>query len=58
MKYSYESARTDCKFYDAEKRQCKGLNKLYCAIDEKPCSFHKKKEDEDDQTRTNAAKGD
>ena len=57
MKYNYE-AKTDCKFFDKEKYQCKGLNKLYCAIDDTPCSFYKRKENENDEAGANANKGD
>lgn len=35
--------KTDCRFYDKEKRQCKALNNVYCAIEEKPCRFYKQK---------------
>lgn len=33
--------KTDCFLYDAEgSRECKGLNRLYCAEDE-TCAFYK-----------------
>lgn len=45
MKYKYtQEPKEDCRFYDKEKHNCKGLNALYCAIDEKPCSFYKPKD--------------
>lgn len=43
MKHKYkQEPKKDCNFFDKEKYQCKGLKELYCAIDEKPCSFYKK----------------
>jgi hypothetical protein len=46
MKYKYiQEPKKDCKFYDEEKHHCKGLKELYCAIDEKPCSFYKSKKE-------------
>jgi hypothetical protein len=45
MKYRrIKAPNRDCQFYDKNRNNCKGLNDLYCAIDEKPCSFYKKQE--------------
>lgn len=35
--------KKDCKCYDVLKNECKGLNKLYCEIEE--CKFYKSKEE-------------
>lgn len=31
----------DCIMINLEQRDCKGLDKLYCAIEDKPCPFYK-----------------
>lgn len=33
--------RKDCKFYNPNRNDCSALKELYCAIEEKPCSFFK-----------------
>ena len=48
----YEPMR-DCKFYNEKKHQCNGLKELYCVIEEKPCSFYKQKESEENVNENN-----
>lgn len=33
--------KKDCILYDKVKKTCRGLERLYCAREEKPCAFYK-----------------
>ena len=48
-----ETVKTDCILYDEEKERCKGLNKLYCEIKQKPCNFYRSKESEEKKNANN-----
>lgn len=43
--------KKDCRFYqnDATMYGCVALNRLYCRIEEKPCSFYKPKSEQKDK---------
>ena len=46
-----ECIRKDCKFHknDTVDYGCTALKKLYCRLEDKPCSFHKTRTEEDEQ---------
>ena len=45
----------DCKFYKVLANDCTALKELYCAKEEKPCSFYKPKGKEKKENEKNKA---
>lgn len=37
--------KRDCILYDVKKGRCRGLDKLYCARESRPCAFYKPEKD-------------
>ena len=45
---------SDCKYYRAITNDCKILKELYCAKEEKLCSFYKSKDEEQEKDEKQA----